>query len=82
MKLFTTENRKNVTNIDDNRVFYQLKIDEEKRKRLDGLKTGVKDSLFQRLARSTYVCDQERFQRKGTMRKSKRNEKMRKGRDQ
>lgn len=24
--------------------FYQLRIDEEKRMRLDGLKTGVKDS--------------------------------------
>lgn len=53
IKLFTTENRKNVTNRDDNRTFYQLKTDEEKKKRLYGLKTGVKDSLFHRLARPT-----------------------------
>lgn len=44
--------------------FYQLKIERWKRKRLDGRTSGVKDSLFQGLATPTYVCSQERFQRK------------------
>lgn len=44
--------------------FYQLKNDRAKMKRLVGGTRGVKDSLFQELATPTYVCSQERFQRK------------------
>lgn len=63
-KLFTAENGESVTKRDAHRFFFQLKIEGRKRKRLDGRTSGVKDSLFQGFATPTYMCGQEKFQRK------------------